>query len=161
MTHVVRKTFRTSVIAALLVTLVGCGHLPTLKWPFAKKPEAPSSAADELVVTLGDSPNVREFPQFWLRNTLVLDLRDLAGEGSAIIQPRTGTNWRVRMAIRVRPGKIGTVEVTGNQRMVFPVTNEGLRAVDLNLAPGMYIPGTRQLVVRWSPDPTRIVSPAS
>jgi hypothetical protein len=45
--------------------------------------------------------------------------------------------------------------------MVFPVTNEGLRAVDLNLAPGMYIPGTRQLVVRWSPDLTRIVSPAS
>jgi hypothetical protein len=161
MTQVGSKTFRTSVIAILLIALAGCGHLPTIKWPFAKRPEAPSSSADELVVTLGDSPNVREFPQFWLRNTLVLDLRDLAGSGSAVIQPRTGTEWPMRMAIRVRPGGVGTVEVTGDQRMVFPVTNEGLRAVDLNLAPGMYTSGTRQLVVRWGPEQTRIVSPAS
>ena len=161
MAHGVRKTFGTSVIVVVLLSLAGCGHLETLKWPFAKKPQAPSSQADDLVVTLGDSPNVRGFPQFWLRNTLVLDLRELTGSGSAVIQPRTGATWPMRMAIRVRPGQVGTIEVTGDQRMVFPVTNEGMRAVDLELAPAMYSDRTNQLVVRWSPDPTRIVSPAS
>ena len=160
MSHTVRTAFRTSVVALVLAALVGCGHLPTLHWPFSKRPEAPSAPVDDLVVRLADSPNERGFPQFWLRNTLVLDLRDLTGSGSAIIQPRTGAEWPVRMAIRVRPGQVAAIEVTGDQRMVFPVTNEGLRAVDLNLAPGMYTAGTQQLVVRWTQEQARVLSPA-
>jgi hypothetical protein len=130
-------------------------------FPWTKRPEAPSGKADELVVTLGDSPNVATYPQFWQRNTLVLDLREITGSGSAVVQPRTGTKWPMRMAIRVRPGQVGSVEVSGEQRMVFSVTNEGMRTVDLELAPGVYTTSTHQLLVRWGPEPVRIVSPSS
>jgi hypothetical protein len=132
----------------------------TLHWPWNhKQPEKPSFNADELVVTLGNSSTVASYPQFWLRNTLVLDLREISGTGSAVVQPRTGSEWPMRMAIRVRPGQVGSVEVSGDQRVVFPVTNEGMRAVDLELAPGVYTPKTHQMVVRWSPEPMRIYSP--
>ena len=162
MTHAACKTFRTSIFVILLASLAGCGVLPTnFSFPWSKKPEAPSGRADELVVTLGNTTDVAPFPQFWQRNTLVLDLREITGAGSAVVQPRTGTTWPMRMAIRVRPGQVATVEVTGNQRMVFPVTNEGMRTVDLELTPGMYTTTTHQLVVRWGPELTRIVAPAS
>jgi hypothetical protein len=162
MKHAGRNTLRTSVLALLLISLAGCGLMPT-SWhfPWTQKPEAPSGRADELVVTMGDSTNVASYPQFWQRNTLVLDLREIAGSGSAVVQPRTGATWPMRMAIRVRPGQVATVEVSGDERMVFPVTNEGMRTVDLQLSPGMYSPDTHQLVVRWSLEPTRIVAPSS
>jgi len=163
MTQAARRIVRTSVLVLSLVSLVGCGHLPTLstlvRWPFSKQPEAPSGQADELVITYGDSPNVTTFPQFWQRYTLVLDLREVSGSGSVVIQPRLGTTWPMRMALLVRPGEVGSVEVNAAQRVVFPVTNEGMRAVSLELSPGVYTPQTQQMIVKWSKDPTRIVAP--
>jgi hypothetical protein len=162
MTQAARNTIRTSILTLVLLSLVGCGLMPTAwNFPWTKKPEAPSNRVDELVVTLGDGTNVASYPQFFQRNTLVLDLREITGSGSVVVQPRTGTTWPMRMAIRVRPGQVATVEVSGDERMVFPVTNEGMRTVDLELSPGMYSPTTHQLVVRWSPEPTRIVAPSS
>jgi hypothetical protein len=162
MTQAARMIFRTSAIALILASLCACGHLPTVvHWPWTRLPPAPSEKADELLVTAGDTSSVVAYPQFWMRNTLILDLRDVSGTGSAVVQPRTGTTWPIRMAIRVRPGQVGTVEVSGDQRVVFPVTNEGMRAVDLELTPGVYTPKTHQVVVRWRPEPTRIVAPAS
>lgn len=138
-------------IALVLVTLTiaGCGHMPTVRWPWSAKPVPPPEKADELVVTLGESTSVASFPQYWKRNTLVLDLQSATGTGSAVLQPRLGTQWPARLAFRLMPGQFGAIEVRGEQRVVLPITTDGAKPVDLELSPSVYNPKTQQVVVRW------------
>jgi hypothetical protein len=57
----------------------------------------------------------------------------------------------VRIALRVRPGSIGLLEVQADQRMILPVAPSGDKPVDLELVPGVYSPKSPQMVVRWEP----------
>ena len=152
MPRVDRWVSRTSILAAMAVLLAGCGHMPTVRWPWSARPAAPLETADELVVTLEESTTVASFPQYWKRNTLVLDLQGVSGSGSVAVRPRTGTQWPVRLALRVMPGQVGTLEVQADQRVVLPITPDGSKPVDLELSPGVYTPKTAQIVVRWGSD---------
>jgi hypothetical protein len=92
---------------------------------------------------------VAAYPQYWQRNTLLIDLHDAAAEGSLVLTPRAGTQWPVRLAFRVTPGSIGVLEVRGEQRMIMPVAQEGSQPIDLELVPGVYTATTAQITVRW------------
>jgi predicted small lipoprotein YifL len=151
MTQAVRPIFRMSVIAIAFATLAGCGHMPTVQWPWAAKPAPPLPRADELLVTLGESSTVANFPQYWKRNTLLVDLQGVSGSGSVALRPRTGTQWPVRLAFRLAPGQVRSIEVVGDQRAILPITADGAKPVELELAPGIYTPKTQQLIVRWGP----------
>jgi hypothetical protein len=104
----------------------------------------------ELVITTTEGAEAA-FPQYWKGNTLVVDLRLGAGQGSAILKPREHTFWPVRIAFRVMPGQFGALEVHAAQRAVLPVTTSGTKPVDLELDPGVFIMKSPQIAVSWGP----------
>jgi hypothetical protein len=59
----------------------------------------------------------------------------------------------VRLALRVRPGAIGALEVRGDERVSLPISSAGGAPLDLELTPGVYTPKTPQLSVSWGPAP--------
>jgi hypothetical protein len=137
-----------------LATLTGATWIPVpdFRWMMVKKPAPELWPADELLVTLGNTPAVADFPQYWKRNTLLLDLAGVNGSGSVVLQPRTDKQWPVRIAVRVMPGQVGTLEVRAEQqRLLLPITPDGVKPVDLELVPGMYTPKTSQIRVTWGP----------
>jgi hypothetical protein len=131
---------------AAAVSLSGCSHLPSMHWPWHHKPAPPPPEVHELVET---SDNGGTFPQYWLRNTLVVDLQGAKGTGILELTPREGTTWPVRIAFKVTPGWVGQLEVRGEQRVVLPITNTGVAPVFLELSPGMYRRKTPKITASW------------
>ena len=87
--------------------------------------------------------------QYWDRNTLLLDLSAVGGEGGASITPIKALGWPIRLEFRVRPGSIGRLEVLGAQRVLFAVPAQGAPLL-LKLAPSAYHADTEQITLRWS-----------
>ncbi len=83
------------------------------------------------------------------RNDVVLDLSGVVGAGSAVVMPRSGLAWPVRVALRIRRGAIGEVEVRGAQRWVVPISATGGGTVDVELPPGIYVAATKEITVNW------------
>jgi hypothetical protein len=106
---------------------------------------------NELAITGADGAAAQGFPQYWKRNTLIVDLQGASGTGSIALKPGAAGKWPVRIAFRVMPGTVGLIEVQAEQRMLMPVTREGTKPVDLELVPGVYTPQTPQITVRWEP----------
>jgi hypothetical protein len=131
---------------ALAFTLAACSHMP-----WSKKAPAAPEAVNELAVTGADGAPAQGFPQYWKRNTLVVDLSGASGSGALVLKPGASGKWPVRVAFRVAPGSIGLLEVQADQRMLLPVAREGAKPVDLELVPGVYTAGTPQVRVRWEP----------
>jgi hypothetical protein len=131
------------IMLAALLTLAGCSHL---HWPWHHAPPPPPTAVHELEVSGSTSA-----PQYWKRNTLLVDLSAASGEGHLVIAPAAGTTWPVRLAFRVTPGSFGALEVRGAAREVLPITGTGVKPVDLELPPGIYAAGTAQITVSWGP----------
>ncbi len=98
-----------------------------------------------------DGASAQGFPQYWKRNTLVVDLQSASGTGGITLKPAEGGKFPVRVAFRVMPGSIGLLEVQADQRMLLPVTREGAKPVDLELVPGVYTAKTPQITVKWEP----------
>lgn len=94
------------------------------------------------------------FPQYWMRNTLIVDLQGASGSGNVVLKPREGTTWPVRIAFKVMPGSIGELEVRAAERIVLPVTTQGAKPIVLELSPGIYVPKSTQISVSWGPNPT-------
>ena len=136
---------RGSALALALVMTGGCSHLH-LPWRHAPPP-APVPVHEVDV----SGPGAEGFPQYWKRNTLLIDLSAASGSGSLSVQPVAGTTWPVRIAFRVRPGAIGALEVRGEQRVNLPISGAAGAPVDLELAPGVYTAKTPQLKVSWGP----------
>jgi len=136
---------------AAALSLSGCSHLPSMHWPWHRKPAPPPPEVHELDET---SDNGGTFPQFWLRNTLVVDLQGAKGTGSLVLTPREGTTWPVRIAFKVTPGWVGQLEVRGEQRVVLPITGSGVSPVYLELSPAMYRRKTPKITASWGPNPT-------
>lgn len=130
------------------VLLAGCSHLPAAHWPWAHRSAPPPVAVHELLIT--PSGAAADYPQYWKRNTLVVDLRGVSAEGSMVLAPRAGATWPVRLAFRMTPGAVGVLEVRGEQRVLMPVAAASGPPIDLELASGIYTPTTAQLTVRWS-----------
>jgi len=74
-------------------------------------------------------------------------------QAKAIDQVEVGSrvSGPVRIALRVRPGSVGLLEVQADQRMILPVTPTGDKPIDLELVPGVYTAKSPQMVVRWEP----------
>jgi hypothetical protein len=140
-------------ILALMVSLSGCSHfsgvhLPSFHVPWQHGP-VPQPEVHELdEVGAGGAPAA--FPQYWFRNTLVVNLQGVSGSGAVVLTPREGTTWPVRIAFKVMPGSIGELEVRGAQRIVLPITPAGAQPILLELSPGIYVPKTQQLTVGWA-----------
>jgi hypothetical protein len=127
--------------------LGGCAsvtkHLP---WGH-KGPPAPE-VSTALTVSAPDGATL-SWPQVWQRNDVVLDMAGVAATGSAVVMPRSGLAWPVRLALRVAPGTIGSIEVRGAQRLVIPVPATGAARIDLELPPGIYVAATKQITLNW------------
>jgi len=55
----------------------------------------------------------------------------------------------VRLAFRVRPGAIASLEVRGEERVILPISTAAGAPIDLELTPGVYTPKTPQLTVSF------------
>ena len=133
-------------VAALALALLvgGCGR----HWPWHHSPPPPPTPVHELDIT---GPAADTYPQYWKRNTLLVDLSGASGSGSITLKPVEGSTWPVRIAFRVRPGAIGVLDVRGAERTLLPINDTGASPVDLELTPGMYTPTTPQMTVSWGP----------
>jgi len=144
-----RNRLGLAVLMGAAVLNTGCSHFAAMRWPWSHKVQAAPSPVNELIET-DASGNAASYPQYWKRNTLLVDLHGVPAEGGLVLTPRAGTVWPVRLAFRVTPGSIGTLEVRGEQRMLLPVAQEAGQPVDLELAPGVYTAATAQITLRWS-----------
>jgi hypothetical protein len=141
--RMVRGAHRPIGLALCLLALTACSYMP-----WSKRAPAAPKPVNELAITGADGSSAAGFPQYWKRNTLVVDLQSASGTGAINLKPGAA-GWPVRVAFRVMPGSIGLLEVQADQRMLMPVTKEGTKPVDLELVPGVYTPKTPQITVRW------------
>ena len=138
-----------SLLAAAVVSLEGCASLAAHN-PWRYKAPPPPEVSTALTVATPDG-RALSWPQVWQRNDVVLDMSGITGSGAAVMMPRTGLAWPVRVAIRVTPGAIGEIEVRGAQRLVVPIPASGAGSVDIELPPGVYVAATRQITLNWGP----------
>jgi hypothetical protein len=138
-----------SLTFAGILGLAGCAsvskHLP---WGHKAAPVPEVSTA--LTVAAPDGATL-SWPQVWQRNDVVLDMAGVAASGAAVVMPRTGLAWPVRIALRVAPGTIGSIDVRGAQRLLIPVPATGTGTIDLELPPGVYVTATKQITLNWGP----------
>lgn len=148
-----RTAARALAAVALLAALPGCSSLPKLGslWPFGAKPAVVPAPVDEIAFEGADGVAVQVFPQYWKRNTLVVDLSSAPPAGAVTMKPRAADGWPVRIAFRIVPGTLGQLEVQGAQRVLLPVSAVAGAPVDLELAPSSYVRTTPQIVLRWGP----------
>jgi hypothetical protein len=146
MVHSGYRSLRPIFVAACVLALAACGSMP-----WSKKSSAAPEAVNELTVTAADGSPAQGVPQYWKRNTLVVDLTGASGSGSVVLKPGASGKWPVRVAFRVTPGSIGLLEVQADQRMLLPVAREGSKPIDLELVPGVYTGTTPEVRVRWEP----------
>jgi hypothetical protein len=139
-------------VLVLTTVLAGCSHLHWPQWPWRHKPTPPPEV-HELDETSEGGAAV-SFPQYWMRNTLVVDLQGASGTGSVTLKPREHTEWPIRVAFKVTPGSVGEIEVKGAQRVVLPITTTGTKPIVLELTPGTFSMKTPQMVVSWGPSST-------
>jgi hypothetical protein len=152
------------VAVVVMLSAGGCGHLPAMHWPSIHRPSIhwpwqhpppPAPApVHELDVSAGAAASdaASAFPQYWQRNTLVVDLSAASGLGTITLKPAAGTAWPVRLAFRISPGSIGLLSVRADQRLLIPVTPVAGKPIELELAPRMYTSKTPQMVVSWGPN---------
>jgi hypothetical protein len=143
----IRATWLAPTLAAASLSLAACSHL---HWPWHHKQPAPE-VAHELAITTPAGAPTTAYPQYWQRNTVVLDLQAISGSGEIELTPRPNHTWPVRIALHVRPGSVGQLEAQADQRIIIPVTASGSKPVDLELPPGLYSATTMQMSVRWGP----------
>lgn len=137
-------------LSLVLALLTACGSMPKLRWPFGAKPVPPPVAVDELAFDAApDGAAAVAYPQYWKRNTLVLDLQSAAGAGSTSFRPKTPAGWPVRIALRVRAGSMEALEVRGEQRSLLSISPAAQGLVDLELDPTVYRRSTPSITVAW------------
>ncbi|MGA2024495.1 MAG: hypothetical protein ABSH23_07035 [Steroidobacteraceae bacterium] len=132
----------------LCAALTGCA----LHWPWRHRAAPPPAPVQELSIQPSraqDGDAAAHILQFWDRNTLLLDLTALHGEGTVTLSAPASRGWPVRLEFRVQPGGIARLEVQGSTRVVFEVPPQG-NALVLKLAPDAYVQGTAAISLRWS-----------
>jgi hypothetical protein len=138
-----------SLLVAVGLGLAGCASLSAhLPWRHKAAPAPEVSTA--LTVAAPDGAAL-SWPQVWQRNDVVLDMSGVAATGAAVVMPRTGLAWPVRVALRVTPGVIGAIDVRGAQRLVVPIPPTGAGTVDVELPPGVFVAATKQITLNWGP----------
>jgi hypothetical protein len=133
-----------ALLAAL--SLAGCASIKS-HWPFGRSTAAAPPPVTELELQAPASGAAAPILQFWERDTLVLDLRDVAAAGQAVLKRQGDNNWPARIAIRMAPQRFEVVEVRGAQRVLLQGAGSGV--VTVELPPGMYDRATATLTVSW------------
>jgi hypothetical protein len=128
--------------------LAGCSTLRGL-WPFGHASKAMPPAVTELLVELPEGGAVPVVLQYWERDTLVLDLTNVAGTGRVTLRRQTGHGWPPRLALRMAPRRFEVAEVRGATRVVLPVSVEAGPPVTVELPPDTYAADTPQLQLSW------------
>ena len=139
-------------VAAVALAISACSIQSPKIWPFYKKPKPAPEAVHEVDLANADGSAAR-YPQYWKRNTLVIDLSGVSGAGSVAARLPADTTWPVRVAVRVRPGSVEQIEVVGEERSVLSVAREGVNPVDLELAPSVFRANTGALYITWGAMP--------
>ena len=81
---------------------------------------------------------------------LLADLQAVASTGELRLKPQPGAAWPLRLALRAAPGHFEVLEVSGAQRVVFPVgSGRTDLPVTLTVAPSVYQGATPELLLRW------------
>jgi hypothetical protein len=142
---------RLALLAVACVALPACSTMSNL-WPFHKKAKPGPEAVHELDLVNADG-SAATYPQYWVRNTLVVDLSGVAGTGSVAARLPDEATWPVRVAVRVRPGSVDQLEVLGEERNVLPVSRDGTKPIDLTLASSVYTPKTAAIYISWGAMP--------
>ena len=142
------------VVCCLGITACHSLRMPNI-WPFHKKAKPVPEAVNELTLVNADG-SPASFPQYWKRNTLVIDLSGVGGggmgaTGNFAARLPEETTWPVRVAVRVRPGSVGQIEIQGEERNVLAVTPDGTQPIDLEFAPSVYTPKTAAIYISWGP----------
>ena len=149
-------------IATVSVAISACSsmHVPKI-WPFYKKPKPVPEAVHEVDLLNADGTPA-SFPQYWKRNTLVIDLSGASGTGTVTARLPAETTWPVRVAVRVQPGSVQQLDVQGEERSVLPVAAEGTLPIDLELMPSVFRPTTQAIYINWGymPQFAEVVLPA-
>jgi hypothetical protein len=142
-----------ALIAACLALTACSSYKMQMGWPpIYKKPKPLPERVQELNLLNADGTPAL-YSQYWKRNTLVIDLSAVSGAGSVAARLPEETTWPVRMAVRVRPGSVGQVEIQGEERSVLPVSNEGASNIDLEIGPSVYTPKTAAIYISWGATP--------
>jgi hypothetical protein len=144
-------------IVVCSLSLTACSsYSMQMGWPPIQRKARPApEPVNELnLVNTDGSP--ANFPQYWKRNTLVIDLSAIGGggmgaNGNFAARLPEETTWPVRVAVRVRPGSVGQIEILGEERNILPVTSEGTQPIDIEFAPSVYTPRTAAIYISWSP----------
>jgi hypothetical protein len=126
--------------------------------PIYKKPKPVPEAVNELNLVNADGTPAN-FPQYWKRNTLVIDLSGIGAAGNFAARLPEGTTWPVRVGVRVRPGSVGQIEILGEERNILPVAAEGTLPIDLVFAPSVYTPKTAAIYISWGPMAAAVEEP--
>ena len=153
--------------AACCVALTACSSYSVqMGWPpIHKKPTPAPEAVNELKLVNADGTPAN-FPQYWKRNTLVIDLSAIGGGGMGAAghfaaQLPEGTTWPVRVGVRVRPGSVGQIEILGEERNILPVAAEGTAPIDLEFAPSVYTARTAAIYISWGPMIAAVEEPSA
>src|SRR2546429_3417280 len=140
---------------AWLLSAGGCSHLPamhwpSMHWPWHHPPPPPAPPVHELDISAGagagasvgsgGSGAASAYPQYWNRNTLVVDLAAASGSGSITLKPAAGSAWPVRLPFPGTPRPGGLLSVRAGQRPVLPITPAARQPIELSLAPPQYTP---------------------
>ena len=141
---------RNRAILLLAAGLLATGGCATVKshWPFGKAKVAAPEPVQELHVQLAAGDAAPAVLQYWERNTLVVDLTNVASSGQLQLIRDQARTWPVRVAFRMAPGRFEALEVQGAQRVVVPVA-AGNGAVTSVLPAGAYESATTTLSLRW------------
>lgn len=140
---------RLALIAGLPLVVAGCSSMPRIDlWPFDKKPPPVPEVVHEVELVNADGTPA-SYPQYWKRNTLLIDLTGVSGVGSVAARLPADTTWPVRVAVRVRPGSVEQLEVLGEERNVMAVSREGALPIDLEFPSSVYRPTTAAIYVNW------------
>ena len=142
-----QRALRAALLGLIGVLVAGCSHL---HWPWHHAPPPPPVPVHEVDIA---GAGLEGVPQYWKRNTLLIDISTAHGSGSFTVRPIEGTTWPVRVALRVTPGAIEALEVTGAQRLRLPISSAGGAPIDLELPPGVYTAKTPELTVHFGPPP--------
>jgi hypothetical protein len=133
---------RLALIATVGLVLAGCST-PKI-WPFYKKPVPPPEVVHEVDLANADG-SAATYPQYWKRNTLVIDLSGVSGTGTVAARLPADTTWPVRVAVRVMPGSVEQLEVVGEERNVLAVSRDGTTPIDIEFPPSVFRANTGAL----------------
>lgn len=128
--------------------LSGCAAMKS-HWPFARAAKPAPQPVSELELKLPTEGAAPVVLQFWDRNTLIVDLQNVAAAGQVVLARVADKRWPARIAVRMASQRFEVLEVRGAQRVVLPVASAATGAVTAELPPGTYDQATAALTIRW------------